>query len=108
MKNRLVETLLDKAPISNELKEILVDQLDLSALITREIAAQIVQHGGRLKDEVKVIFARELAKFLEKVDVEKAVVSALENLELEIRVGFRRREKGEDPSRPLSRRSSRR
>ncbi len=105
MKNRLVGALLEKAPIPNELKEILVDQLDLSALITREIAAQLVQHGGKLKEDAKAILARELARFFERVDVEKAVIGALENLELEIRVGFRRKEKGERGSRAPSRRS---
>ncbi len=108
MKNRLVGRLLDRAPIPDELKDIIADQLDLSALITREVAAQIVQHGGKLKNEAKVILARELAKFLEKIDVEKAIEGALENLELEIRVGFRRRERGERGSHSSSRRASRR
>ncbi|HSA33460.1 MAG TPA: hypothetical protein P5077_07020 [bacterium] len=91
MKNRLVGKLLDRMPIPDELRDIIGDQLDLSAIISREVATQLLEHGGRMKQEAKAILARELAGFLEKIDVDKALTSALENLELDIRIGFRRR-----------------
>ena len=93
MKNRLVDKLLERMPIPDELKGIIGDQIDLSSLITREMASQLLDHGGKIKDEMKVILARELAIFLEKIDVDKALSNALENLELEVRVSFRRKDK---------------
>lgn len=97
MKNRLVKKLLERAPIPNELKEIISDQIDLSALIAHEVSVQIAQQGGKLKGELKAILARELAAFLERIDVEKAIANVLENLELEIRIGFHRKQKDSRP-----------
>jgi hypothetical protein len=93
MKNRLVERLLDRMPIPDELKGAIGDQFDLSSLVTREVVSQMLEQGGKIKDEMKVILAKELAQFLEKVDVDKALTSALENLELEVRISFRRKDK---------------
>lgn len=93
MKNRLVEKLIERAPIPDELKEIISDQIDLSSLIAHAVAAQIAQQGEKLKGETKAILSRELAKFLDRIDIEKALTSVLENLEIEVRIGFRRRKK---------------
>ncbi|HNT26764.1 MAG TPA: hypothetical protein PKH10_01175 [bacterium] len=98
MKTRLVGKLLDRMPIPDELKDIIGDQLDLSAIISREVATQLLEHGGKMKQEAKAILARELAGFLEKVDVDKALTNALENLELEIRISFRRKDKKTEPA----------
>lgn len=91
MKNRLLTRILKQAPIPDDLREAIGEHLDLSSLVTREIATQLLEHGGKMKQEAKAILARELAGFLEKIDVDKALTSALENLELDIRIGFRRR-----------------
>lgn len=91
MKTRLLSRILKQAPIPDDLREAIGEHLDLSSLVTREIATQLLEHGGKMKQEAKAILARELAGFLEKIDVDKALTSALENLELDIRIGFRRR-----------------
>lgn len=97
MRNRLVEKLLDRMPIPDELKGVIGDQFDLSTLVTREVVAQMLEHGGKIKDEMKIILAKELAQFLEKIDVDKALTNALENLELEVRIGFHRKDRKEPP-----------
>ncbi|HOW51136.1 MAG TPA: hypothetical protein PLV42_03710 [bacterium] len=93
MRNRLVDKLLDRMPIPDELKGVIGDQIDLSSLLTREMASQLLDHGGKIKDEMKVILAKELAQFLDKIDVDKALTNALEDLELEVRISFRRKDK---------------
>ncbi len=93
MRNRLVDKLLDRMPIPDELKGAIGDQFDLSSIVTREVVSQMLEHGGKIKDEMKIILAKELAQFLEKVDVDRALTNALEDLELEVRISFRRKDK---------------
>jgi hypothetical protein len=91
MKKKIVETILDKMHISDELKETIEENYDLTKIVSKEIFNSILGQGDKVKDEIKEILAKELRNYLSKIDTAAAIRTALENMEVDIKVSFRKK-----------------
>ncbi len=91
MKNNIVDKLLSKLPISEEIRDTIRDNVDLTQIISREVVGQIMGQGDKLKEELKGVLARELGDYLRGLAVEKILKNTLEDMEVEVKVTFKRK-----------------
>lgn len=91
MKKKIVDTILDRIHISNELKETIGENYDLTKIVSKEIFNSLLGQGDKVKEEIKEILAKELRNYLSKIDTTAAIKNALENLEVDIKISFRKK-----------------
>lgn len=87
MKKNLVDKLLDKVPLSNELKHVIGDNVDF----TRELVTQIYGQRDKIKEEVMNSISREVAKYLKKIDLKELAKEVLEEVDVNISISFKKK-----------------
>lgn len=91
MSGKIVDRLLDKVPFSNEIREAIKDNLDLTFTkqLASEIVHQITGQSDKLKKEIVAGISNEIQRELSKVDKPELLAKTLENLE--ITISFKRK-----------------
>lgn len=91
MSGKIVDRLLEKVPFSNEIREAIKDNLDLT--FTKQLASEIVHQisgqSDKLKKEIVAGISNEIQRELSKVDKPELLAKTLENLE--ITISFKRK-----------------
>ena len=91
MSGKIVDRLLEKVPFSNEIREAIKENLDLTFTkqLASEIVSQIAGQSDRLKKELAGIVSGELQKELSRFVKPELLAKTLENLE--ITISFKRK-----------------
>ncbi|HNW82594.1 MAG TPA: hypothetical protein PKG52_06835 [bacterium] len=91
MSGKIVERLLDKVPFSNEIREAIKENLDLT--FTKQLASEIVHQisgqSDKLKKEIAAGISNEIQRELSRIDKPELLAKTLENLE--ITISFKRK-----------------
>lgn len=91
MSGKIVERLLDKVPFSNEIREAIKENLDLT--FTKQLASEIVHQisgqSDKLKKEIVAGISNEIQRELSRIDKPELLAKTLENLE--ITISFKRK-----------------
>jgi len=91
MSGKIVERLLDKVPFSNEIREAIKENLDLT--FTKQLASEIVHQisgqSDKLKKEIAAGISNEIQRELSRIDKPELLTKTLENLE--ITISFKRK-----------------
>jgi len=91
MSGKIVERLLDKVPFSNEIREAIKENLDLT--FTKQLASEIVHQisgqSDKLKKEIVAGISNEIQRELSRIDKPELLTKTLENLE--ITISFKRK-----------------
>lgn len=93
MKPRLMDKLLEKLPISDEMKETINSQVDFSKEMVTEVVSQALLHGDRLKKELREAISKEVRSVLQEIDHEKMVAKILDKYEMDVTIRFNKRKK---------------
>lgn len=91
MSGKIVDKLLEKVPFSNEIREAIKENLDLT--FTKQLASEIVHQvagqSDKLKKELATMISNEVQKELSRIDKPELLAKTLENLE--ITISFKRK-----------------
>ena len=93
MTPKIVDRILDKVPISKELKDTIEENVDLTKALSKELYTNLLGQGDKIKEEATTIIAREIKEFLSKIDTEEILRKTLEEMEVDIKVTFKKKEK---------------
>lgn len=97
MAGKIVDRLLEKMPFSNEIIDVLNEHFDLTFTkqLASEIAGQLADQGGKLKNEIVAALAENIKKEvigeISRIDKAELLAKTMENLE--INISFKRKNK---------------
>ena len=91
MARKFVNKILEKVPVSQELKDVIEENVDLTSSVANAVVSQMAISGSKLKQEITDVVKAEISERLSAVDARKLLQSVLEDME--ITVSFRSKTK---------------
>jgi len=91
MARKFVNKILEKVPVSQELKDVIEENVDLTSSVANAVVSQMAISGSKLKQEITDVVKAEISERLSAVDARKLLQSVLEDME--ITVSFRSKKK---------------
>lgn len=91
MVKNLVNKILEKVPVSQEIKDVIEENVDLTSAVANAVVSQMALSGSKLKQEIGAVVKEELQERLNSLDVRTLLTDVLKDME--ITVSFRSKKK---------------
>ncbi|MCK5807858.1 hypothetical protein KAH37_02610 [bacterium] len=93
MVSKLINKIIEKVPVSQEIKNVIEENVDLTSSVANAVVSQMALSGSKLKQEIGAVVKEELQERLSSIDVKTLLQDVLEDMEMDITVSFKSKDK---------------
>ncbi len=91
MKKSLMDKLIDKIPVSDEIKAVIGENVDVTKDFTKAMISQALSQGDRIKDEIKEAATAEIISQIKKIEPAELLKNVLDDMEITVTLSFKKK-----------------